>query len=117
MPIDISDEQVFNNLAITGETSIGIGTYTPNETITGSLSGTTAIVKSWNAVNGELQITNDTGNFIIGETIVGSASSAIYQLSVMQDFNTVNKYPENNESLNSEYESSEFNSPSGGSPS
>ena len=76
---------------------IGIGTFAVNETITGSLSGKTAIVKSWNAVTGYMNITNATGEFIIGETLVGSQSGASYQLKSIQTDNTVNKYPENNE--------------------
>lgn len=55
------------------------------------------IVKSWNSVTGVMNITNSTGEFIVGETIVGSASSAIYQLKSIQSDNTVNKYPQNNE--------------------
>lgn len=76
---------------------IGAGTFDINETITGSSSGKTAIVKSWNSVTGVMNITNSTGEFIVGETIVGSASSAIYQLKSIQSDNTVNKYPQNNE--------------------
>jgi len=76
---------------------VGVGTFVLNETITGSSSGTTAIVKSWNSVSGELKITNTTGDFSIGETIVGSASSASYQLKSTQEYNTVNQYPQNNE--------------------
>ena len=76
---------------------VGIGTFVLNETITGSISGTTAIVKSWNSVSGELKISNSTGNFTVGETIVGSGSSASYQLKSIQDYNTVNQYPQNNE--------------------
>ena len=76
---------------------VGIGTFVLNETITGSISGTTAIVKSWNSVSGELKISNSTSNFTVGETIVGSGSSASYQLKSIQDYNTVNQYPQNNE--------------------
>jgi len=76
---------------------VGIGTYKLNETITGSQSGATALVKSWNAITGKLEIFNPTKEFIIGETIVGSTSSATYQLKSSQEFNTTNAYPQNNE--------------------
>jgi len=76
---------------------VGVGTFVLNETITGSTSGTTAIVKSWNSVNGELKVSNNTGDFRIGETIVGAASSASYQLKSTQKYNTINQYPQNNE--------------------
>jgi hypothetical protein len=54
-------------------------------------------VKSWNTVTGKLEIFNPTKEFIIGETITGSTSSATYQLKSSQEFNTVNAYPQNNE--------------------
>ena len=76
---------------------VGIGTFTTNETVTGSLSGTTAIVKTWNAISGELSITNVTGEFVVGENIVGSGSSATYQLKSIESYNTINKYPQNDE--------------------
>ena len=76
---------------------VGIGTFIVNEIITGNISEATAIVKSWNSVIGEMQISNTTGNFTIGETIVGSSSSAVYELKSIQEYNTVNQYPQNNE--------------------
>ncbi len=76
---------------------IGIGTFINTEIIAGSISSTTAIVKSWNSTIGELNISNLTGEFIIGENIVGSESNASYQLKTIQDFNTINKYSQNNE--------------------
>ncbi len=76
---------------------IGIGTFTNTEIIAGSISSTTAIVKSWNAITGELNISNLTGEFIIGENIVGSVGISSYQLKTIQDFNTINKYSQNNE--------------------
>jgi hypothetical protein len=75
----------------------GIGTYVLNETVTGGTSGTTAVMKMWNVVTGEMKITNITGNFIDGETITGSESGAVYQLKSTQEYNTVNAYPQNYE--------------------
>jgi hypothetical protein len=75
----------------------GIGTFILNETVTGSTSGTSAIVKSWNAVTGKLDVSNITGAFTSGETLVGSASSASYQLSLQGEFNTTDNYPANDE--------------------
>lgn len=76
---------------------IGIGTFNINETVTGSQSGTTAIVKSWNIITGELNILNVTGNFVVGETVTGSESNASYKLKSIQTYNTVNQYPQNKE--------------------
>ncbi len=73
----------------------GTGTYEDNETITGSSSGVTAIVKTWNAVSGEIVISNSTGDFVEGENITGSDSGAVYQLRTEQDDNTVDEYSSN----------------------
>ena len=60
--------------------SSGIGTFLFNEVVTGSISGTTARVRKWNAVTSELEISNITGSFVSGETVVGTASSASYEI-------------------------------------
>ena len=73
----------------------GVGTFVRSETITGSTSGVTGIVKTWNTVTNVLTYSNTTGDFLPGETIVGSASSASYVISVYEDDNTVNNYPDN----------------------
>jgi len=59
---------------------VGVGTYQKNETVTGSSSGTTAIVVSWTASTSKLEVFRATGDFTVGENIVGSASSASYKL-------------------------------------
>ena len=73
----------------------GEGTYIDNETVTGSSSGITALVKTWNAVSGELVISNSTGEFVMGENITGNESGAVYQLKIEQTDNTVDEYPSN----------------------
>jgi len=65
------------------------GNFIFNETVTGSQSGTTGIVKSWNSISNVLQVSNTNGDFILGENIVGSASSASHYLRM------VNVYPIN----------------------
>jgi len=57
-----------------------VGNFTFNELVTGSQSGVTARVKSWNSTTKVLQVSNLTGEFIPGENIVGSASSASHYL-------------------------------------
>jgi hypothetical protein len=74
---------------------VGIGTFVRNETITGSISEATAIVKTWNAITGNLSITNITGIFKVGEIVTGSESNASYQVRSNDVYNTINQYPEN----------------------
>ena len=73
----------------------GEGTFIDNETVIGSSSSITALVKTWNAVSGELVISNSTGDFVMGENITGSESGAVYQLKVEETDNTVDEYPNN----------------------
>jgi len=73
----------------------GTGDFIDNETVTGSQSGKTALVKTWNAVTGVLVISNTTGDFIAGEDITGAESGAAYQLKIEQLDNTVSEYPDN----------------------
>ena len=56
------------------------GNFAVNETVTGSLSNVTARVRSWNSVTGILQVSNVTGDFVTGENIVGTSSSATHYL-------------------------------------
>ncbi len=60
---------------------IGSGKYEYNEVIVGSISSTSARVKSWNAVSRYLEVSNITGDFIVGETLTGQDSGATYVIS------------------------------------
>ena len=58
----------------------GSGSYSFNEIVTGQTSGVTARVVKWTESTRRLEVSNYTGNFDVGETIVGTASSASYEL-------------------------------------
>ena len=75
----------------------GIGTYTFNEVIRGSESGTTSRVKSWDKDTSILTVGVIDGNFIPGESIVGTSSSSIYTLKVTSKTQFADKYEENDE--------------------
>ena len=49
------------------------------------------------SVTNVLTYANVSGDFVAGETITGSESSASYVIRVVEDDNTVNKYPDNDE--------------------
>jgi len=76
------------NVTISGVSTTGFGTYIKSETITGSLSGTTAEIKDIsirrdiNADNPpiDLFVGSNDGQFSAGEVITGSESSAAYIL-------------------------------------
>ena len=59
-------------ISISSPASSGFGTYVYNEIVTGSSSGVTGRVRSWNAINYSLEISNISGSFTNGESIVGN---------------------------------------------
>jgi len=65
----------------------GSGTYSYNEIITGSSSGVTGRVKSWNAVTNILEVANINGDFVNGESLVGEESGASYSLRILNTDN------------------------------
>ena len=63
--------------------SVGSGTFTFNEIVTGSTSGTTGRVRTWNSTTNALELGSVDGEFTPGENIVGSTSGASYALRVV----------------------------------
>ena len=63
--------------------SVGSGTFTFNEIVTGSTSGTTGRVRTWNSTTNVLELGSVDGEFTPGENIVGSTSGASYALRVV----------------------------------
>jgi hypothetical protein len=74
-----------------------IGNFTFNELVTGSQSGVTARVKSWNSITNVLQVSQVSGEFIAGENIVGTASSASHYLKAIDVFAVKDGYVANEE--------------------
>ena len=72
-----------------------LGSYTFNEIITGSTSGTTARVRSWNSITNILEVSTVSGQFIAGETLVGTASSASRTLRSIEVFVVKDGYSDN----------------------
>lgn len=59
---------------------VGFGTYVYNEVVVGSASSVTARVKSWNVLTKVLEVSNVSGSFTLGETLIGQTSGAQYSL-------------------------------------
>jgi len=76
-------------ITVTSPSINSTGDFVFNETVTGSISGTTAKVRSWNSSTNQLEVASVTGSFQIGEDIVGSESAASHQLRVV-DLNPPN---------------------------
>ena len=71
------------------------GAFTVPETVTGSVTGTTANLVEWNADEGFVKLKTPTGTFQIGELIVGSESGAQIVLDNRDEMATADpKYSE-----------------------
>jgi hypothetical protein len=84
----------------------GIGTFIYNEVVVGSISSTTARVRSWNVITKILEIASADGNFTAGESLVGQESGASYGLRTINTdnladpgdpSNKADKYAQNND--------------------
>lgn len=73
------------------------GSFTFNEIVTGMQSGVTARVRSWNSVTNILEVSQVNGQFIPGENIVGTASSASHYLKAIDVFAVKNGFTANDE--------------------
>jgi hypothetical protein len=76
---------------------VGVGTFAFNEIVTGSTSGTTARVRSWNVITNVLEVATVSGSFTPGESIVGTASSASRKLRSIDTFAVEDGYSDNND--------------------
>jgi hypothetical protein len=82
-------------ITISSPYSSGIGTYIYNETVTGSISSATAVVRNWNVNTNVLQVATISGTFVNGDILTGSESGATYKLRIYSSYNTLDKYAEN----------------------
>ena len=89
------------SISISQPSMTSSGTFIFNEAVTGSSSGTTAKVRTWNSITNVLEVSNVSGAFVIGENIVGTSSSASHQLRNI-DLNTNNDGFADNSSIETE---------------
>ena len=82
-------------ISISAPATSGIGTFTFKETVTGSISGATAVVRNWSSTSNKLVISNVSGTFVAGERVVGAASSASYKIRVVSTDITNDGYADN----------------------
>jgi hypothetical protein len=80
-------------ISFTDPTATTFGDYDYNEVVTGSRTGTTGYVKSWDYVNRVLKLSVVDGTFARGESIVGVAAS--YKVSTVQTNEFLDAYAEN----------------------
>ena len=61
----------------------GTGNFVFNEIITGSISATTARVRTWDTATNILEVGAVTGSFTLGESITGGSSGAVHELRII----------------------------------
>jgi hypothetical protein len=91
-------------ITIASPASVSVGDYLFNEIVVGSISSTTARVRSWNAITNSLEVSNVSGEFLVSETIVGSDSGASHKLRVINT-NPANDGFADNENIENEADS------------
>lgn len=80
-------------ISFTNPTATSFGDYDYNEVVTGTRTGTTGYVRSWDAANRVLKVSIVDGTFARGESIVGVAAS--YKVSTVQTNEFLDLYAEN----------------------
>lgn len=81
-------------ITISSGSTVSSGNFIFNETVTGSISGATGLVKNWDSETKELKVTGYGIQFIVGDIVVGAASSAIYVVASNTDFESAKGYDE-----------------------
>ena len=65
--------------------------------MTGSISSTTALVKSWDSSTNVLGVSNISGTFVKGDVLVGSKSGASYKVRIITTDDINDTYAQNDE--------------------
>ena len=88
-------------ITISAGSTVSSGNFIFEEDIFGSISNAKGNVKYWNAETNLLTVVGFGTDFIVGETIVGSASSARYLISKYESYSSGASY-DNSESIQEE---------------
>ena len=71
------------------------GSFTFNEVVTGSTSGTQARVKNWDITTNTLEVSIVTGDFLPGERIIGQDSGASYSIRIVNEDDIIDTFADN----------------------
>jgi len=81
-------------ITIGAGTTVSSGNFIFNEEVVGSISGATGFVKSWDAETKKLIVDGFETDFVVGDVIVGSASTATYIISKYDTYLTTSTFDE-----------------------
>lgn len=71
------------------------GDFIRNETVTGSISGTTAIVREWDSSLNVLKVSRMNGEFLNNDVLTGSESGATHAIRSINTYNAVDTFADN----------------------
>lgn len=77
--------------------TVATGNFIIGESVSASPSGAIGLVKSWDPITRQLNVTGMGTDFSVGDIVVGTASSAIYRIKDYGEFELVNSYDTNDE--------------------
>jgi hypothetical protein len=83
------------SITFTSPVSDTFGDYTYNQLVSGTNSGTTGYVKSWDHINRVLKLSTVNGTFQLGESIVGTGVS--YKISTIETNQFLDEYASNDD--------------------
>ena len=84
-------------VTVSAGTSVSSGNFIFQETVTGSISNASGLVKSWDAETKVLKVTGVGTDFIVGDIVVGSTSNATYSILRSGEFETTSAYDTSDE--------------------
>ncbi len=82
-------------VTISEGTLVASGNFILGETISGSISNATAVVKSWDSTTKTLNVSGLGSDFYVGDVIVGQTSNATYSLFKYEGFDLDSEYDNN----------------------
>ena len=79
-------------ITISGGSTISSGNYIFGESVVGSVSGAVGIVKDWDGETKKLKVSGMGTDFVVGDLVVGAASSAAYRIGGYNTYSLVDAY-------------------------
>lgn len=80
------------SITISAGSTVSTGNYIFGESVSGSVSGAIGIVKDWDADTKKLKVSGMGTDFVIGDLVVGAASSATYRINGYSTYSLVDAY-------------------------
>jgi hypothetical protein len=79
-------------ITISAGSTVATGNFIFGESVTGSISGAVGIVKDWDADTKKLKVSGMGTDFVVGDLVVGAASSATYRIGGYNTYSLIDAY-------------------------